>query len=378
MPHGVAVTEIAGIHEIIQEYPETESQFQTIFGDGHLAQNTIKTYDWVIRDFTLFCRANSCPYPFFDSKTVLRFLCVSVLRHRTYSFYRKLSPALRSLEKTLGLEYSSFNQTIRTALSCLKRLSAKHKPPVRKAVPFGRKHLSKMIKYVVLIPEAKGIPINMLDFRSVIRSIIIFYTWIRFSDYVILTDHMIEDCGDYIKISLPRSKQDQYYGGTCSYISDYDDKEYCPVRLIRKYFTLTSLTFGYVGLKSNFLCCRFQNKKGTYRALLSTTVCYDTAVKGTRTLLTSIGFEGHLYSETSFKSGGVTEFLDTGMSLTSTMLHGRWANEKTVIYYRRDSPEYRLKLCRKLKRINDSSIDEIIDKKKKKSKKNKRSRNLLE
>ena len=323
MPHGIALEEIQGIKEILTNFPETRDSFQYIFKDGHLAKTTIQSYNWIVRDFISFCKANVCPYPLFNSETILRYLANSVIRERTFSFYRKVSPALKSLEKTLGLNSTSINQTIITALSCLKRLRAQVKPPVKKARAFNRTHLKTMIDCIIINPTKEG-------------------------DFVILTDQMLEDCGDYIKISLPRSKQDQYYAGTCSYISVYEDNGYCPVQLIRLYFKLTKLTFNYQGLNQRFLCCRFRKKQGVYRPILSSTICYSTAVKHTRNLLTKIGLDGHLYTETSLKAGGVSEFLDTGMSLADAMLHGRWKNEQTVIYYRRDSPNHRLSLCRKL------------------------------
>ena len=322
MPHGIALEEIQGIKEILTNFPETRDSFQYIFKDGHLAKTTIQSYNWIVRDFIIFCKANVCPYPLFNSETILRYLANSVIRERTFSFYRKVSPALKSLEKTLGLNSTSINQTIITALSCLKRLRAQVKPPVKKACAFNRTRLKTVIDCIIINPTKEGVPINMIDFRSLIRSIVIFYAWLWFSDFVILTDQMLEDCGDYIKISLPRSKQDQYYAGTCSYISVYEDNGYCPVQLIRLYFKLTKLTFNYQGLNQRFLCCRFRNKQGVYRPILSSTICYSTAVKHTRDLLTKKGLDGHLYTETSFKAGGVSEFLDTGMTLADAMLHG--------------------------------------------------------
>ena len=42
----------------------------------------------------------------------------------------------------------------------------------------------------------------------------------RYSDYAIISENHIEDRGDFLKISLDRTKQDQMYSGTNSFIAE--------------------------------------------------------------------------------------------------------------------------------------------------------------
>ncbi len=42
----------------------------------------------------------------------------------------------------------------------------------------------------------------------------------RFSDYNLISEKDVQDCGDFIRIQLPRSKQDQYYAGSVSFIAE--------------------------------------------------------------------------------------------------------------------------------------------------------------
>ena len=353
MPYGITLDQINVVKDLVEEFPHTKEAFSMIFKEGDLAPKTVTSYSWVLKDLKTFCLVHKQGYPELSPKTIMFFLTHCVLRQRTFSFYKKVIPAIKNMEKLLGLEISGITQLIRTTVACLKRLSAKFRNPLKKAKPFNRSHLKKMIDVVILEPLDKNITIDLIDFRSVIRSVIVFYSWMRFSDYEIITDSMVEDCGDYIKINLPRSKQDQFYSGTCSYIATYEDR-YCPVVLIRLYFSMFQLKFNYQGSNLRFLNCRVQRKGNRHFPLLHTSICYTTGVAYTRELLTRLGFKGNLYTETSFKSGGVSEFLNAGNTLESAMINGRWRHEKTSLFYRREDPKYRVKLTKKIPSIGDA------------------------
>ena len=73
---------------------------------------------------------------------------------------------------------------------------------------------------------------NVNDFRSVFRAIVIYFTFCRFSDFNVLKDRDFEDNGHFIDINFTNSKKDQYFEGTNSVIS-VSGENFCPVKLIR-------------------------------------------------------------------------------------------------------------------------------------------------
>ena len=124
----------------------------------------------------------------------------------------------------------------------------------------------------------------------------------RFSDYEILKDTHITDEGSFIKLFLEKSKQDQFYGGSCSYILESGGR-YCPVNLFRLYFRIYGLTFEYKGPANRYLNFRLYKCKGEQKPLFGTSLAYSTAMSQSRDLFNRVGLPGRKYSETSFKSG---------------------------------------------------------------------------
>ena len=56
-PHGVDVSQIEGVGQIIDEQPQYHDAFRQLFA-GHLAQSTHAAYDWILTPFRIFCSAN--------------------------------------------------------------------------------------------------------------------------------------------------------------------------------------------------------------------------------------------------------------------------------------------------------------------------------
>lgn len=247
----------------------------------------------------------------------------------------------------MGITDTALTQTVVTGVLTMKRLMAKNRDPVRKATPFGKAQLKILIDYVIYDPISKGLSISTNDFRSVIRAVVIFWSWCRFSDFETITDKITFDHGNFIKIMFPKSKQDQLYNGTISYLPEQGGK-YCPCTLLRMYFTLYNLEFGYTGPVNRYINFSVYKTSQGHSPKLYQSISYTTAVEHMRQLFKRVNLDGHLYTETSFKAGGVTEFLNSGNSLHQCMVHGRWASLMTPEFYRRDSDDYRLFLASRI------------------------------
>ena len=133
---------------------------------------------------------------------------------------------------------------------------------------------------------------------------------------------MVEDKGDYVKIFIPRSKNDPFFGGTHSYIPATGGK-YCPCYIIRHYFKVYKLQFKYEGPVNRYLNFRIVNYQGIHYPLLTRSLAYSTAMQQMRNVFNDCGLPGALYTECSFKSGGVTAFFNSGNTIEEAMLAGK-------------------------------------------------------
>ena len=181
--------------------------------------------------------------------------------------------------------------------------------------------------------------INAFAFRSIVRAVIIYYTFCRFDDYSRLKDSHLTDKGSYIDINFERSKNDQYGGNTPSVIKEQPEAPDCPVKLIRLYFSRFGLKFGGTGKLLNF---RLERVQGRHVAMPGPGVSRGQTTKCTRRLLAKHGYESALFTEKSMKVQGVTELFAAGESLENVTAFGRWRRLETPLHYRNHSVQFRL------------------------------------
>ena len=170
-----------------------------------------------------------------------------------------------------------------------------------------------------------------------------------------MTERDIEDCQDHIRLTFARSKQDQYYSGSKSFLPAVGGK-YCPVNIFRMFARQYDFNFGPQGNGRKYLNFVIFNTNGTLRPKYHKTLSYSTSTLQMKQILTRFGIRKS-YSETSFKAGGVTAYIEQGESLEATMVHGRWRGLQTPLYYLRGTHQYRLKLAQKIPKISSSQFE---------------------
>ena len=85
----------------------------------------------------------------------------------------------------------------------------------------------------------------------------------RFEDYISISAADVHDMGDYLKIIVPHSKNDQFYTGSTSVITANGER-HCPLVVFRYYFKFFRLEFGNPAYKDKFLNGRFYKDGGLY------------------------------------------------------------------------------------------------------------------
>ena len=346
VPFGLEISDFPHIQALLEADPTLVEQ-ANIMMRPNLSKKSIKSYSGTIRDFKDMCVRESLPFPSFDEQSIIRFLATSHKNDAPFSFYRKVIPALRALEGILGVKTSALTERVIIAKNSLMRVVAAKRKSVRKAHAFSVEVLNELIRKVVLPHQDSPWKINASDFRGIVRASVYYYCFCRYSDYEILTDKDVQDCGDHLKIFFKRSKNDQFYQGSMCVIAAQDSAT-CPVKLIRLYFQRFGLVFASDRSTGTYLNFRLQKTAGSWKALPGSRLSQSAATDRMRATLAKVTPDAHKFTEKSFKVSGVTALLDAGESLENVMLAGRWRGLLTPQHYRNTSIQFRLSIARRI------------------------------
>ncbi len=346
LPFGLSLYQIPSAAAVLIKKPEAYQALLDM-NRAKLEHSSLKTYNTNIRHFSEFCQAEQINIMKFSDIDVVLYLAHCSMEDKKYAFFKTLKPALVCFEGFLERKPCcvAITDNVKNNIDSLKRIAASKKQPVKKAVPFKKPELRQMFDYTLGENFETVQYFNLIDIRSLLRAVIIYWTWIRFNDYKAITDQFVIDCGTYIKITFPRSKNDPFYFGTYSYIPETEEID-CPVRIIRFIFRKLGLIFAYEGKNIRFLNCMVQKTGAVHKPILSKSLSCTTATQHMRDLVKKCGIVGKHYTEKSYKVGGVTEFLHDGNTLEMAMVRGRWKSVNTPMYYRNDDEDFRLFLAK--------------------------------
>ena len=247
----------------------------------------------------------------------------------------------------MGTTESAVTERVTIAKNSLMRVVAMKRKPVRKAHAFAIDVLNELIDKLVTPHVDEPWKINASDFRGIVRCVVYYYTFCRYSDFQILTDKDVSDCGDHLEIFFKRSKNDQYYNGSLSVIVA-QDKSTCPVKLIRLYFRRFNLIFSSELSTGTYLNFRLRTSGGPAVAIPNSRLSLTTATEKMRRTLAKVTSDAAKFTEKSFKVAGVTSLLDSGESLQNVMIAGRWRGLLTPQHYRDTSMRFRLDVASRI------------------------------
>ena len=306
-----------------------------------LADSTIKAYAPVIADFADYCALKSLDYPLFSQNAVLAFLAHCNIREVNIHYIMKVVPSLAALENILDRPGVAITPIVTKAVNSIIRELSKHRQPVKKATPFPISNFEIIISKEIYAHEEEIYRINAANFRAVFRAVIIYFTFCRFSDFNGLTDSHFNDKGDCIEITFPKSKNDQYFKGSSSVITEKPDSILCPVRLTRLYFKRFHLKFKGNNICPKFINFRLRKQNGFVAPVPGERLAVSNAVAITRKLLNAYGFDGSKYTEKSMKVAGVTALCDYGEPLENVSIMGRWRTSTMPMHYRNTSLQFK-------------------------------------
>jgi len=111
-------------------------------------------------------------------------------------------------------------------------VSGKEKLLVQKAGEVMLQDLKDMVDRVVIPFKHSILEIHPVRFRTVIRLVIIYFTFCRLSDYLELKAKHVEEDGEDLVITFPSAKNDQFHEGR-STVLEANGSNFCLVALVK-------------------------------------------------------------------------------------------------------------------------------------------------
>ena len=311
------------------------------------AAGTMVNYECTTRKFAAFCKAKQYTYPDFSEKAALHFVVQMDKDGASLGTLSQIKPALALVEKLAGKQGSSFTATVDVMLNAAKRRAAESKPVVQKAGRLPDDTLQRLYP-VHFLPHLRGDKMaDPVMLRTFVRTIVVYFTFCRFSCYSRLRAMDFEDTGNSILITFPFAKNDQFHKGNSScLVSNGTDID--PVKIVREYFRLCGFRFGMENGDTSRPNCIMRRCKGGWKADGTRGVSYTTGTNNLRAMMAMVGIHVARLSDKSVKSLAVTKAMKKGMSADNAREHGRWKTVDMPLHYKSSSLEHKEELASKV------------------------------
>ena len=311
-----------------------------------LAKSTVKSYEYVWRDFEKFCSREKYSLNRVLEQALVHFLFKMHQENVGLAYFQKIIPAIRLRCDLLSKDFSCADTPyVKKVMAGCKRLAAKKKSPIKKANAFPVTVLKALVGKYVLPYQLEPGRIDAKALRSIFRAVIQYFTFCRYDCFNKLQSKHFRDHGDSIEITFPSAKNDQLHEGKSTFLVA-NNSAFCPVNITKIYFKRMNMRMDQQD--ESYINCRLGNKNGLMFPIKNTQISYSTAVKHTRDLLQENGFDSIGISEKSAKMEGVTQTLNSGATLEEVMWLGRWATLSIPNQYKINSREFKKSIASKV------------------------------
>jgi len=242
--------------------------------------NTLRAYQSDYNDFSLFCSKNG----FQAMPTQPKILALYLTHLSSYSKYSTLKRRLASisiLHKTKGHYIDTKHPIIMENLMGIKRTNGSNQK--------GKKPLliSDLKVLIQAIHQSKEKDLRKTRDKALV--LIGFSGGFRRSELVDIEYEDIEFVNEGVKIFVKRSKTDQSGEGMTKAIPYFDNKDFCPVKSLKKWIEVPGLKKGKIFNISDKSVALIIKKYANYA-----------------------GLEGHKYAGHSLRSGFATSTAESG------------------------------------------------------------------
>ena len=264
------------------------------------ANNTIRAYKSDFKDFSLFCTQNGFKSLPSDPKIVSLYLTHLSTKNIKISTLRRRLVSIGIIHKLKGHYLDTKHPSIIENVMGIKR----RKGSIQK----GKKPLliNNLKEIINVIDDIDNEEIKKLRDRSIL--LIGFSGGFRRNEIVSLDYEDLDFVQEGLKISLKRSKTDQFGEGSVKGLPYFDNSEYCPVVSIRKWIEISKINSGPLFRRFN---------KGS--KLSDNRLSDQTVALLIKDYLRIAGIESRNYSGHSLRSGFATSAAESGAEERSIM-----------------------------------------------------------
>ena len=275
------------MNDIISKINELEKETNINLGSSK-SLNTLRAYRSDFANFKIFCLQLSFPFLPTNPKVVSLYL-THLSKSSKYSTLKRRIASINVIHGLKGHHIDTKHPIIRENLEGIKRKIGTYQNGKK---PLLINSLHKIIDVI----EDKKVNKYISSVRDKAILLIAFSGGFRRSEVVNLKDSDLEFVAEGLKISLRRSKSDQYGEGMIKAIPYFNNKKYCAVIALQDWLSARTI--------NNELIFPYSDK--TVSLIL-------------KKYLNLIGLDSHLYSGHSLRSGFAT----------STAAHG--ADERSIM-----------------------------------------------
>ena len=264
------------------------------------ASNTVRAYKSDFKDFGLFCVKNGFKNIPSDPKIVSLYLTHLSTKDVKMSTIKRRLVSIGVIHRMKGHYLDTKHPAIVENLMGIKR----RKGTIQK----GKKPIliNELRKIIDVIDQQNFSDIKKLRDKSII--LIGFAGGFRRNEIVSLDYEDIEFVHEGVKITVKRSKTDQYGEGSIKALPHFANNLYCPVTVLRRWVNLSKITKGA-------LFRRFS--KGS--KLTSNRLTDQTVALLIKSYLNIAGIDSKNYSGHSLRSGFATTAAESGAEERSIM-----------------------------------------------------------
>jgi site-specific recombinase XerD len=275
------------MNDIISKINELEKETNINLGSSK-SLNTLRAYRSDFANFKVFCLQLNLPFLPTNPKVVSLYL-THLSKSSKYSTLKRRIASINVVHSLKGHHIDTKHPIIRENLEGIKRKIGTYQNGKK---PLLINSLHKIIDVI----EDKKVNKYISSVRDKAILLIAFSGGFRRSEVVNLKDSDLEFVAEGLKISLRRSKSDQYGEGMIKAIPYFNNKKYCAVIALQDWLSARTI--------NNELIFPYSDK--TVSLIL-------------KKYLNLIGLDSHLYSGHSLRSGFAT----------STAAHG--ADERSIM-----------------------------------------------
>ena len=294
------------------------------------AVNTVRAYKSDFKDFGLFCVQNEFKALPSEPKIISLYLTHLSTKDAKLSTIKRRLVSIGVIHKIKGHYLDTKHPIIIENLMGIKR----RKGTVQK----GKKPIltNDLVKLINVIDKAKIVDIKKLRDKSIL--LIGFAGGFRRNEIVSLDFEDLDFVIEGLKITVKRSKTDQYGEGLIKGLPYFENKMYCPVTTLKKWLNVSKI-------KDGALFRRFtKGSKLTKSRLTDQTVALII-----KEYLNLAGINSTNYSGHSLRSGFATSAAESGAEERSIMAMTGHKSTEMVRRYIKDANLFKNNALNKIK-----------------------------